>query len=444
MKAQNLAQDFRDERALEDTGSGGLNPEPPQPLRRARKKTQPSWIRCSFAAALIISVLAAPVARTQDVEADSRAGIIAKAQAEKAQSPRPYEKSRAEQAVDTAEDLVLSGQLRWHPFFQSAYQGGGFTLGVGYLRHVGAYETIDLRGSLTPSAYKRFEAEFRAPRVLDRRGALSVIGGWREATQVGFYGFGTGNTSIDNRANYSFRQPYLTTLLEVRPFRRLLVLGGGFELTTWEQRRGHGDAPSVDEVYTPATLPGLGASPTYLHYQGTVALDWRKSPGYTRSGGYYGVTAHSFSDIDDTYGFQQVDYEAIQHVPILRDSWVLSLRGRVETTFERSNQIIPFFMQPSLGGGSNLRGFTSWRFRDRHSLLLSAEWRVLANRFLDMAVFYDAGKVTARRSDINFADLKSDVGLGFRFHGPLATPLRIDIARSNEGFQIVFSAHAAF
>ena len=48
-------------------------------------------------------------------------------------------------------------------------------------------------------------------------------------------------------------------------------------------------------------------------------------------------------------------------------------------------QEIPFFMLPALGGGSSLRGFTSWRFRDRNSLLLQAEWRVIVNRFLDMA-----------------------------------------------------------
>ena len=95
-------------------------------------------------------------------------------------------------------------------------------------------------------------------------------------------------------------------------------------------------------------------------------------------------------------------------------------------------------MLPALGGGSNLRGFSSWRFRDRHSLLLQAEWRVIVNRFLDMAVFYDAGKVTARRGDLNLDGLKSDYGLGFRFHGPLSTPLRIEFAKSNEGLAIVF------
>ena len=127
---------------------------------------------------------------------------------------------------------------------------------------------------------------------------------------------------------------------------------------------------------------------------------------------------------------RQIDYEAIHHVPMLRDAWVLSLRARVETTHIGDDEAIPFFMLPALGGGSSLRGFASWRFRDRNSLLLQAEWRVLANRFLDMALFYDAGKVTARRRRPHeFHDIKKDYGLGFRLHGPIATPLRIEIAQ---------------
>ena len=40
--------------------------------------------------------------------------------------------------------------------------------------------------------------------------------------------------------------------------------------------------------------------------------------------------------------------------------------------------------------------------------------------------------------------MKKDYGLGFRLHGPLATPLRIEFAKSNEGLALVFSSKAAF
>ena len=399
--------------------------------------------------ALIVSASvlgAAQVAWAQapPADGDTRAGRIAARQKKKATQLKPYEPNKAEVWVKKLEEQFLTGALHWHPFFTSAYAGGGFTLGAGYATHVSAYNTVDLRGSWTPSGYLRLESEFLAPRLFDRRGVLSVVGGWREATQVGFYGTGTGNTSKDDRANYSFRQPYASATLDLRPARNWLHLGGGVEYSQWDQRPGEGNKPSVEEVYTPETLPGLGAKVTYLHAQGTAAIDWRTSAGYSRRGGYYGATFHDYADTDDTYGFQQVDYEAIQHVPLFRDAWVLSLHGRVETTYSKDDQVIPFFMLPALGGGSSLRGFTSWRFRDRHSLLLQAEWRVLVNSFFDTALFYDAGKVTSSRSDLDLDGLKKDYGIGFRLHGPAATPLRIELAKSNEGLVIVFSAHAAF
>jgi outer membrane translocation and assembly module TamA len=68
----------------------------------------------------------------------------------------------------------------------------------------------------------------------------------------------------------------------------------------------------------------------------------------------------------------------------------------------------------------------------------------MVNRYVDMAVFYDTGKVAAHTSDLNLDHLKHDAGLGFRFHGPISTPLRIDIATGSEGLSIVWAASASF
>jgi hypothetical protein len=300
-----------------------------------------------------------------------------------------------------------------------------------------------VRGSYTIAGYKRAEVEFTAPRMFNRRGALSLLGGWREATQVGFYGIGP-NTSKDDRTNYAFQQPYASATFTIFPTRRTLMLRGGVEWSEWSQEHGLGTFPSVETVYTPATLPGLGTKTAYLHSQGTIGIDWRTSPGYSRRGGFYGVTVHDYNDSDKEFGFDQVDYEVIQHLPILREAWVIALRGRVQTTFDKSGQQTPFFMLPSVGGGSSLRGYSSWRFRDQNSLLVQAEWRIMVNRFFDTAFFYDAGKVTSRTSDLDFDGLKSDYGFGIRFHGPFSTPLRVEIARSREALALVFSAGPVF
>lgn len=401
--------------------------------------------RSSHVIALLLCILAASSARAAPQpppEPETRASIIGQAQAEKSTELHPYVPNKAEKYLDYAEQVLTSG-MRWHPYFQNAYSGGGFTLGAGYRSYLGSYNTVDLRGSITFSGYKRIEAEFLAPRLFNRRGVLSVIGGWREATQVGFYGLGT-STAKDDRANYGFTQPYGLATLTVRPTDGVLLLRGSFEVSRWDQQPGSGSQPSVEQIYTPASLPGLDAAVTYFHSQGTVGLDSRPSPGYARRGGFYGVTFHDYSDPDHRYGFTQVDYEAIQHVPLVREAWVLSFRGAVSTTGTKTSELIPFFMLPAVGGGSSLRGYSSWRFRDRSSMEIQAEWRAMVNRYVDLALFYDTGKVTAHTRDLGFDQLKHDAGVGIRFHGPFSTPLRIDFAKGTEGLAIVWGASAVF
>jgi outer membrane protein assembly factor BamA len=389
-----------------------------------------------------VVTLPAP-ARAQGPVADTRQAIVEQAQAQKAQTLRPYAPSRFERLVTNLENALVNNTATWHPFMQNAYDGGGFSLGAGYRRFTGANSFVDTRGSVSLTGYTLAEAEFVSPRLFQRRGSLSVSGGWRNATRVGFYGLGM-DTSADDRTNFAFEQPFASTRLTFWPTRRLIMLRGGVEGMQWKLTRPTGGVPSIDTRYTPSTLPGLGSTTTVVHTDATVALDTRASPGYARRGGFYGATAHDFADTDSRFGFRQIDYEVVQHVPIWRETWVLSFRGAATTTFDKQGQDVPFFLLPSLGGGSSLRSFSSWRFRDRNSLLLQGEWRIMANRVIDTAVFVDAGKVTARRQDLDFDRLETGYGFGARFHGPFFTGLRIDLTRGPEGTRLVFAASPAF
>ena len=190
-------------------------------------------------------------------------------------------------------------------------------------------------------------------------------------------------------------------------------------------------APSIETIYGAGDGPGLFAIPAFLRTEARAAIDWRTSPGYSRKGGFYGVTLANYADRNDTYSFRRLDGELIQHLPILRENWVISLRGRVQTILD-DDDAVPYFLLPQLGSGRTLRGYETGRFRDRHSLLTSAEFRWIPNRLaLDMALFYDAGKVTSAPSDLDFNGLKSDWGIGARFHGPTTTVLRIEAAHAD-------------
>jgi outer membrane translocation and assembly module TamA len=76
---------------------------------------------------------------------------------------------------------------------------------------------------------------------------------------------------------------------------------------------------------------------------------------------------------------------------------------------------------------------------------MSGELRWFPNRLgLDLALFVDAGKVAPFRSGLTLRDLKTDYGVGVRFHTPAATALRVDVARGLEGMRIVIAGGPVF
>ena len=278
------------------------------------------------------------------------------------------------------------------------------------------------------------------------------LGGWREATEVGF--LRPRQSDHDRRPRPTTASSSPTRPRRLRPGRAAACSRNGAARDARRPRDfaveadspARGNAPSIETVYTPDTLPGVGASPTYLHTQGTIGLDWRPAPGYARRGGFYGVTFHDFSDTDGALRLQpdRLRGHAARADPARSLGALVSWPRRDDADEDTISRFRSSCCR-SIGGGSDLRGFPSWRFRDRNSLLLQAEWRVIVNRFLDMAVFYDAGKVAATHDGINLNGLKSDYGLGFRMHGPMATPLRIDFAKGREGLRPSSSgASAAF
>ena len=56
-----------------------------------------------------------------------------------------------------------------------------------------------------------------------------------------------------------------------------------------------------------------------------------------------------------------------------------------------------------------------------------------------------ANGALSRTSQLDLKKLKHDYGIGARFHGPFATLLRLELARSNEtGLAMIFAASPVF
>jgi hypothetical protein len=372
---------------------------------------------------------------------DSRTALIEAQQAEKARSGATYTPNKAERTIVALKRELIDDPNGFYPFFGSVYSGGGFTLGAGYRRFSGDRTHADLKGLYSFKNYKLIEFSTDSWGHADGRLDLHARAGWRDATQIAFHGIGM--DTPEDRTNFRMKQAYAGGDVAAHPV-PWTVLRAGLSFEDFSLESGTGNTPSIEEEHTPASAPGLGANPTYLHLTGSAGIDSRPSPGYARRGALYQVAYHNYADSDDTYSFDRMDAEIVQHIPILRENWVISLHGLLQTTLD-DDDTVPYFLMPSLGSGSTLRGFSGWRFRDRHSLLMSGEFRWIPSRLaIDMALFYDTGKVTPRFDDIGWKGLASDVGIGIRFHGPLATPLRVEVARSREGTRIVFAGDAAF
>jgi hemolysin activation/secretion protein len=106
--------------------------------------------------------------------------------------------------------------------------------------------------------------------------------------------------------------------------------------------------------------------------------------------------------------------------------------------------VVPFYLQPILGGSDDLRGFRAFRFSGNNSLVLNAEYRWESFSGLDLALFVDGGKVFPTPGHLNFSNLEASGGFGLRFNARNQTFLRIDVGFSREGFQAWFKFNDVF
>src|SRR5687768_3633803 len=107
-------------------------------------------MRClGFSSLFALSALAGParVAHAQPPEPTTRQAVIEQAQAEKVKNLRPYVPDKGERLAGRIESALTGETRHLHPFFESAYSGGGFAVGAGYAQHVTAYNFVDVRGS---------------------------------------------------------------------------------------------------------------------------------------------------------------------------------------------------------------------------------------------------------------------------------------------------------
>lgn len=370
----------------------------------------------------------------------TRAEELAQQQAEKNTRLRPNEPDVVERALNRFEENFNDPNTTYLTF-GGLYPSAGFAPGYAY-RHAVGHARIAVGAAYSLKGYKLAHASLRLPSLAGDTLEVETHGRWTDATQVPFYGVGN-RTNRDGRVHYGLTALEFggsATFTPVRWYR----IGVGLGSERVEDQEGSGARPSIETIHTSETAPGLRSQARYLHSRIFTAIDWRESAGYTRRGGLYSVAFTDLRDRDERLGFQRLDAEIRQYVPLLKEHWVLAFRGLLQTTTSDEGQVVPYHLLPSLGGARTHRGYADFRFQDRHLLLLSGEYRWIPSRVLDMAIFVDTGKVASARRDLDLGHLKTAYGIGARIHGPTVTPLRIDVARGSEGIRLHITGGLAF
>ena len=284
--------------------------------------------------------------------------------------------------------------------------------------------TFDAHAAWSFRNYKAVDATVRLPTFADGRVRVDLNGNWLDAPTVAFY---------RHRQRFDARTIARDSVLPRDDGRRLDASAGGALPRRRRRLRRHPDGNGRRLI-----AADRNCGPDLSPQQRVRRVRLAHSPGYASRGGLYRV---EWSDYRQTnagaHSFSRVDAEAQQFVPLVRENSVhRAARARLDDE-HRQGRSVPFFLLPDLGGSHTLRGYPSWRFRDRNRLLLTAEYRWTAGPFVDMALFVDAGKVAPRLADLDLQRPQEDLRLGMSLHTPATTITRIELARTREGTALV-------
>jgi hypothetical protein len=323
--------------------------------------------------------------------------------------------------------------------FGQLVPGAGFSLGPRYRRsfmdnhlHVAAF--VD-------ASAKKFYLAGATASLSGLWNGLGALDSWvthSDFPQMPYYGAGPESRKT-GRSDFRIENTEVGLRPAIHPIKRLSIGAIG---TFTAINVGPGTASqfiSSDRQYGPSVAPGIDRQTNYLKAGGFVAYDWRDRPGDSTYGGSYRAEYVKFSDQQvGAYSFYRLNLDAKQFIPLFNRKRVIALHAASWLTDTNRNQVVPFYMQPTLGGPDTMRGFSPFRFYDNNAVLVQGEYRWEASSVLGLALFADGGKVFHDWEQWNLHKLEGSFGFGLRIKTGSTVALRIDTGFSHEGVQVWF------
>ena len=334
----------------------------------------------------------------------------------------------------------------FYPDFADMVTGAGWiSAGPGYRQHfLDGHLLVDGSAAISWRAYKDAQARIELTDLARNHLTLGFQVQWEDLTQVNY--FGTGADSAESqRSEYRLKDTDLAGYGIIHA-NRWLSFGGRFGWV--KQPTISSPVGPFDNGFPDARLifpadPGITDQTSLLHGGATVEADTRDSQSRPTRGGWYRAAAEVYSDRAlHQFSFRRYEAEGLQFVPVMGQQWVLALHGWGAFSDTPSDNSVPFYMLPTLGGDSTLRGYHDYRFHDRQMLVANVESRWALFSHVDAAAFIDAGNVAARPGDLNLD--KTSYGAGLRVHSRASTIARMDVAHSREGWLMFFKLSDPF
>jgi hypothetical protein len=356
-----------------------------------------------------------------------------------------------------AQGIVDAFSKPVHPVIGGVASGGGLGVGVGYDSPEDSPWYKQGEAMVTVRRYWSLEGEI-GRRSMSQRSQIGAFGAVRHMGRLDFFGIGP-QSVFEDRSAYRQREHTFGTRgwFHVAPAVRV-----GGTLAAYMTDLGPGRSPavrSIEEVFTPAAVPGFNAQQTFGRYRGFVELtnptvvDQALEPEQYR--GRYQFAVEAVRDHSEgANNFNRLETDVQQRIPGIRPGQRLTLHGFVATTHGVDD--VPFYMLYTLGGSgglksfrpdllgsdgtrASLRGFRNYRFRDRNLLLMQAEYRIPVHKYVHTSVFVDAGQVAPRPSDL-FSDLRANTGFSASFVRKGKTVGRMDVGLGGgEGVRLYWS-----
>jgi len=342
-------------------------------------------------------------------------------------------------ATDFGKDTFVAcatSTFRSRPFHfvaQSVVPGSGVGGGGYYGRDLNRdkwQNRLEFTGVMTIRQFWFAEGKFTAQRPhfgnyhSDENLAFQFYARNKQMEDLPFYGLGP-DTNVHNAVHFSERDTRAGALL-ASPLTSWLSTAGTLEaIFPTVGNVSSTKVTSIGQVYDESTAPGLASQPTFLHLEAFlrphfalasehIQVNYRFRYGYFRDTdtGHY-----SFRRFVADFG--HAIYPESQN-GIRRPDSVLNIRVRLAMSDASAANAVPFYLQETIGGSdidnqATLRSFRDFRFRAPNSFLVQTEYDRRIIGPVGILVFYDAGKVTTARSDLNFSNLHQGFGGGLSF-----------------------------